>query len=298
MKTEFKSEIRDPKPATARYSPLATSRFPAFTLIELLVVIAVIAILAALLLPALSKAKSAGRSTSCLNNLKQLQTGYLMYADDNNDSQPPNIAVAASLGDVKNLPGSWVVGSAKTDTNTTNIQAGVIYRYVNSAGVYHCPADQATVAGNAGLLHTRSYSLDGWMANPANLYQANGIDVKATDDPWGPCKVSEHVQPPPSGVFVFIDEHEQSINAGWFMIEQPRRIISDDASDSWFSLAADRHQQGCNLSFLDGHAYHWRWQAPKQYKGWLVPAAPGGDISDHRRIQECVPHDVARTPGL
>ena len=55
----------------------------AFTLIELLTVVAIIAVLAAMLLPALSRAKNTARRTQCLNNLKQMITGSLLYADDN-----------------------------------------------------------------------------------------------------------------------------------------------------------------------------------------------------------------------
>ncbi|MBE6362572.1 MAG: prepilin-type N-terminal cleavage/methylation domain-containing protein [Lentisphaerae bacterium] len=60
-----------------------------FTLIELLIVIAIIAILAAILLPTLGKARDRGRSTNCLNNLKQITISNLLYAEDNNSLLAP-----------------------------------------------------------------------------------------------------------------------------------------------------------------------------------------------------------------
>jgi prepilin-type processing-associated H-X9-DG protein len=193
---------------------------------------------------------------------------------------------------VQSYSNSWVLGSARTDTNTDNIRAGAIYRYVGSPGVYHCPADKSTVSGNPALLRVRSYSKDGWMFAPGSVYNANAIYMTSEMYPWGTYKVSSHQKPGPSGVWVFIDEQEQSIESGNFVINQPAWIASYDPQDLWWgSLAADRHRLGCNLSFLDGHVEHWKWKAPKIFVQFYQPASPGGDSDDLRRLQEAVPHD-------
>src|SRR5580765_674597 len=69
---------------------LKKTGFSGFTLIELLVVIAIIAILASMLLPALAKAKVRAQGIKCMNNMKQLQLAFQLYADDFRGSFMPN----------------------------------------------------------------------------------------------------------------------------------------------------------------------------------------------------------------
>ena len=224
----------------------------AFTLIELLVVIAIIGILAGLLLPALARAKTRAQGIKCLGNLKQLQLGWLMYPDDHGGLLPPQIVEQGGGNGQSDRPGSWVFRNAPDDLTTSNIALGVLFPYNRSAAIYHCPTDKSTVEGHKGLLRTRSYSLNWYLASdvPKEFYT-----------PRVKLRYSEIVSPGPSQVYAFIDEDDRTINDGTF-------FSPEEMWEKWGDLPAIRHALGSNLSFADGHADHWRWRWPNKLGNW------------------------------
>ena len=130
----------------------------AFTLVELLLVIAIIAILAALLLPALTVAKSKGNRIACSNNLRQLGLSFQMYAADNDGKLPAN-----NPGD--QMAKIWVPGNMvlpEEATNSTLLRQGKLFPYANHVATYHCPADLSQFAG---VPRVRSYSMNGWIGS-------------------------------------------------------------------------------------------------------------------------------------
>jgi prepilin-type processing-associated H-X9-DG protein len=110
-------------------------------------------------------------------------------------------------------------------------------------------------------------------------------------------KLSEILIPGPSGVFVFIDEHEQSIYDGEFHTSQANdydalRRDGGNAggiADLWLKLPADRHNQGANLSFADGHVDPHHWKASKRFQSYSQLAVPSGDLQDLRYVQSVLP---------
>ncbi len=255
----------------------------AFTLIELLVVIAIIAILAAMLVPSLSRAKAKGQAISCLSNLKQLQTAWLMYPPDNEDAMPPDVSQADGPLQRSRL-GSWVVGNTVTDTSTSNLQTGVLFKYVGNPGVYRCPADRSTVDGFPALQRTRSYSLSVWLNGDLSF-------TFPTFKPgtWPYLKSKANQLQKPVQVFAFMEEHEQSIDDG--AMEASNLLDGISPPDTWFDLPSDRHSQGCNLSFADGHVARWSLKYPKKFTAHQQPDANSEDLKDLRQLEAWTPQN-------
>jgi prepilin-type N-terminal cleavage/methylation domain-containing protein len=228
----------------------------AFTLIELLVVIAIIAILAALLFPAVSAAKSRAQRTACRNNLRQINLGIRLYADDLNDATP-TVKVAAS------------------DTNHVPLYSGykeLMKKYVGLKGassaqdtLFACPADRFFPSFVFVTNNSFSYVRESLHANPVldySSYAFNGGDNSSRT-----FNVTNHFSLPGlSGMRFGSIKHpartvlvmEASALVPWSWHKPSSKLLFNDAENM--------------VSFVDGHVSY-----IKIY--WDSTPFPGGGLS-------------------
>jgi prepilin-type processing-associated H-X9-DG protein len=252
-------------------------------LVELLVVIATIGILACLLFPTFSGARSRSLDVSCLSNLRQLQYCWHLYTMDNDDHVVPNNSVVAIPGSGSDVASgaSWCAGSPRYDTNTTHIEKGLLFEYNRSVSIYRCPADRSTVEDGNGnklsQLRNRSYNLSQSM-NGYPDYDPIMRDYIPSFD-----KLTSIQEPDPANALVFIDEHADTMYDALFGMPTEHY----DGSQTWWDLPGDRHAQGSNLSFADGHAERWKWAVPKTFRGWVQPIL-ADELPDWQRLKKAM----------
>jgi prepilin-type N-terminal cleavage/methylation domain-containing protein/prepilin-type processing-associated H-X9-DG protein len=199
-----------------------TMRRSGFTLIELLVVIAIIAILAAILFPVFARAREKARQSSCLSNVKQLMTAWLMYAQDYDEMTCP------TYDNTSNPWRMWVW------TNAGQVD-GRLMPYVKNGGIFKCPSAPHSVS---------TYGMNYLMTSYYN-YPSSGYGN-------GACSLAKIVRP--SEIVVMSDSRERT-NSHCYYVGNAYFPGYAYRSAGYICGGMDlRHNEGVNMGFADGHA--------------------------------------------
>jgi prepilin-type processing-associated H-X9-DG protein len=206
----------------------------------------------------LTKAKAKGQSVYCLNNLRELNLGWLMYAQENGDQLTYNLG-ATELRRILALHQTYNWANSildwELDPDNTNVflnTDAALGQYVaRNAQLFLCPADHvlSAIQRRAGWSRrSRSISLNA-MVGDAGDFTVSGMNVNNPDYRQF-FKLGDI--PTPTDIFTFIEEHPDSIDDGYF--------LNKTSFPGWTDLPASYHNGSANLAFSDGHVENHAWQ--------------------------------------